>query len=65
MSLKKNRLIDDLITYDNKKENNPKAITDVRLIKKGENFSLLELNPITGRKHQIRTITQCRTFNCW
>ena len=52
--LKKNRLIDDLITYDNKKKIVQKAITDVRLIKRGENFSLLELNPITGRKHQIR-----------
>ena len=51
---KKNRLIDDLITFDNKKKIIQKAITDVRLIKRGENFSLLELNPITGRKHQIR-----------
>ena len=31
-----------------------KAITNLKIIKKNTDFSFLELNPITGRKHQIR-----------
>ena len=30
------------------------AITSVKIIKKNTQYSLLELNPITGRKHQLR-----------
>ena len=54
VSLKLNTLRDDLITYDNDKKIVQKAISHIRLIKFAENFSYVELNPITGRKHQLR-----------
>ena len=43
-----------LITYENKKKLIQKAISYVKVLKTSNNFSLLELNPLTGRKHQIR-----------
>ena len=54
--LKSNNLTlkDELITYENDKKVKQKAITHVKVIKKTDDFSYLELNPITGRKHQIR-----------
>ena len=39
---------------DNQKKIIQKAITNLKIIKKNTDFSFLELNPITGRKHQIR-----------
>ena len=54
ISLKFNTLRDDLITYDNDKRIVQKAISHMRVIKFAENFSYVELNPITGRKHQLR-----------
>ena len=54
LSEKIKKLENDLITYDNKKKNIQKAITNIKIIKSNDNFSLLELNPITGRKHQLR-----------
>ena len=47
-------LKDDLITYDNGKKNIQKAISHIRLLKTSSDFSYVELNPITGRKHQLR-----------
>jgi len=47
-------LKDDLITIDNGKKIIQKAISHLRLLKKSSNFSYVELNPITGRKHQLR-----------
>tara|TARA_Y100000590_G_scaffold403815_1_gene490831 strand:+ start:105 stop:1004 length:900 start_codon:yes stop_codon:yes gene_type:complete len=47
-------LRDNLIYYDNKKKTEQKAITHVKVIKSSNNYSFLELNPITGRKHQLR-----------
>ena len=47
-------LKDDLITYDNGRKNIQKAISHLKLIKKSTEFSYVELNPITGRKHQLR-----------
>ena len=47
-------LKDDLITIDNGKKNIQKAISHLRLIKTSLDFSYVELNPITGRKHQLR-----------
>ena len=35
-------------------KNNSKAITNLKIIKSNDSYSLLELNPITGRKHQLR-----------
>ncbi len=54
--LKSNNLTlkDELITYENDTKVKQKAITHLKVIKKTDDFSYLELNPITGRKHQIR-----------
>ena len=45
---------DDLIFYENKKKITQKAITNFKILRSNESYSLLELNPITGRKHQLR-----------
>ena len=45
---------DDLIYYENKKKITQKAISNLKVIKSNEGFSFIELNPITGRKHQLR-----------
>ena len=45
---------DDLIYYENNKKIIQKAVSNLRVIKSNEGFSYLELNPITGRKHQLR-----------
>ncbi len=45
---------DDLIYYENNKKNIQKAISNLKVIKSNEGYSFLELNPITGRKHQLR-----------
>ena len=45
---------DDLITYDNGKKNIQKAISHLRIIKASPYYTYVELNPITGRKHQLR-----------
>ena len=47
-------LKDNLITYENKKKIIQKAISHLRILKSNEEYSFLELKPITGRKHQIR-----------
>ena len=49
-----NLLEDDLISYDNNKKIVQKAISYLKILKSNEQYSLLELNPITGRKHQLR-----------
>ena len=45
---------DELVYYENNKKNVQKAISNLKIIKSNENYTLLELNPITGRKHQLR-----------
>ncbi len=45
---------DDLIYYENKKKIFQKAVSNLKIIKSNENYSFLEINPITGRKHQLR-----------
>ncbi len=45
---------DDLIYHDNKNKIIQKAISNLKVIKSNEGYSFLELNPITGRKHQLR-----------
>ena len=45
---------DELIRYDNGKKIVEKARTIFRVIDKNSNSSLLEMKPITGRKHQLR-----------
>ena len=49
-----NLLEDDLISYDNNKKIVQKAISHLKILKSNGQYSLLELNPITGRKHQLR-----------
>jgi 23S rRNA pseudouridine955/2504/2580 synthase len=54
--IKKNKgLFDaDLIRYDKDKKISERAITHYKVLDKNTNSTLLILNPITGRKHQIR-----------
>ena len=54
VSEKINTLKEDLIIYDNNKKIVQNAVSHIRVIKTSENFSYVELNPITGRKHQLR-----------
>ncbi len=44
----------DLVRYEGKKKIIEKAISHFKLIDKNSNYSFLKLNPITGRKHQLR-----------
>ena len=45
---------DDLLRYDNGKRIIEKSKTNYRVIDKNSNSSLVEMKPITGRKHQLR-----------
>ena len=45
---------DYLIRYDNKKKIIEKAKTIYKVLDKNSNSSLVEMKPITGRKHQLR-----------
>ena len=47
-------LKDDLVMFDNGKKIIQKAVSHLRLLKISSDFSYVELNPITGRKHQLR-----------
>ena len=45
---------DDLVRYDSGKKLIEKAKTTFKVIDKNSNSSLVEMKPITGRKHQLR-----------
>ena len=45
---------DDLLRYDNSKKIIEKSKTIYKVIDKNSNSSLVEMKPITGRKHQLR-----------
>jgi len=45
---------DNLIYYENNKKIFQKAISNLKIIKSNDGYSYVELNPITGRKHQLR-----------
>jgi 23S rRNA pseudouridine955/2504/2580 synthase len=45
---------DNLVTYDDGKKKIQKAISYLKLLKSSPDYSYVELNPITGRKHQLR-----------
>ena len=45
---------DNLIYFENNKKITQKAISNLKIIKSNEGYTFLELNPITGRKHQLR-----------
>ena len=50
----KGLLKDNLIKFENKKKLIEKAETRYEILDKNNNSTFLELNPITGRKHQLR-----------
>ena len=50
----KGEWIGELIRYDGNKKISEKAITKFKVIDKNNNSSLVEMNPVTGRKHQLR-----------
>ena len=52
--IKLSTLKDDLILYENDKKIVQKAISYIKIIKTSSDYSYVELNPITGRKHQLR-----------
>tara|TARA_B100000886_G_scaffold262460_1_gene187164 strand:+ start:31 stop:930 length:900 start_codon:yes stop_codon:yes gene_type:complete len=45
---------DELSYYEGNKKILQKAISNLKILKSNEGYSFLELNPITGRKHQLR-----------
>jgi len=45
---------DDLVYFENNKKISQKAISNLKIIKSNEGYSYIEMNPITGRKHQLR-----------
>ena len=47
-------LKDDLISYDNGKKIVQDAVSHLRVLKTSNDYSYVELNTITGRKHQLR-----------
>ena len=49
-----NELKDNLIRYDNGKRIEERAITQIKVIDKNINSSIVEMKPVTGRKHQLR-----------
>ena len=54
VEISNNVMKDDLIYYENNKKIVQKAISNLKIIKSNDGYSYLELNPITGRKHQLR-----------
>ena len=50
----KGMLKDDLIRFENKKKIVEKAETKYEILDKNNNATFIQLNPITGRKHQLR-----------
>ena len=47
-------LLNVRISLDNKKKIIQRAISHLKIIKTSPDFTYVELNPITGRKHQLR-----------
>jgi 23S rRNA pseudouridine955/2504/2580 synthase len=47
-------LEDDLILYEKERKIVQKATSYIKILKSSADYSLLELRPITGRKHQLR-----------
>ena len=54
VSKKIKTLKDDLITFEKDKKVIQKAISHMKILKSSIDYSYVELNPITGRKHQLR-----------
>ena len=47
---------DNLIRFENKKKIVEKAETKYEILDKNNNATFIQLNPITGRKHQLRKL---------
>ena len=45
---------DELVSIDNGKKIIQKAVSHLRILKTSDDYTYVELNPITGRKHQLR-----------
>ena len=45
---------DELSYYEGNKKISQQAISNLKILKSNEGYSFVELNPITGRKHQLR-----------
>ena len=54
MKNKKGVLSDILYHYEGKNRIETKAITNYEVINTNYNYSYIKLNPVTGRKHQLR-----------
>ena len=54
ISKSKDTLKNDLISYDNNRKIIQKAISHLKVLKSSDDYSYVELNPVTGRKHQLR-----------
>jgi 23S rRNA pseudouridine955/2504/2580 synthase len=54
VSQKIKTLKDDLITFEKDKKIIQRAISHMKILKSSSDYSYVELNPITGRKHQLR-----------
>ena len=54
VSKKISTLKDDLILYENNTKIIQKAVSHIKVLKTSSDYSYVELNPITGRKHQLR-----------
>lgn len=54
ISKKINTLEDNLIVYEKERKIIQKAVSHIKVLKSSSNYSLVELKPITGRKHQLR-----------
>ena len=50
----KGTFIDELFHYEGDRKIKTKAITHFKVLDTNNNYSLLKLNPQTGRKHQLR-----------
>ena len=51
---KRGTLNDELFTYEGNKKIKTIAITNYTVLDSNNKYSLLELSPVTGRKHQLR-----------
>ena len=45
---------ENLILYENKRKIVQKAISHIKILQTSSDYTFVELNPITGRKHQLR-----------
>ena len=55
--------MEDFLEYfENNKKTKLKALTFLKVLKSNNKYSLLELNPKTGRKHQLRKQLYMRGF---